>query len=69
MYSKGDIPMQPLFVQKTQRCVSIKDIEGCILVGSEFGELNGVPAVLESRKAFNRLQSSVGEESFELVIT
>jgi|TARA_R110000823_G_scaffold40627_2_gene107551 hypothetical protein len=48
---------------------TVKDIEGCILVGSEFGELNGVPAVLESRKAFNRLQSSVGEESFELVIT
>jgi hypothetical protein len=48
---------------------TVKDIEGCILVGSEFGELKGVPAVLESRKAFNRLQSSVGKESFELVIT
>lgn len=31
-----------------------KDSNGCILVGSKFGELNKAPAVLESREAFIR---------------
>ena len=45
------------------------DTEGCILVGSEFGELDGKPAVLESRKAMNKLRTLVeGLDTFQLVI-
>ena len=33
-----------------------KDTEGCILIGEEFGSLNGEPAVLASRKGFVEFQ-------------
>ena len=47
---------------------TIHDIKGCIVVGSEFGQLKGSPAVLRSRKAFNKLRKCVGDDPFELVI-
>lgn len=37
-----------------------KDIEGCILVGSRHGQLNGMPAVLDSIPALKRLRELLG---------
>lgn len=44
------------------------DIEGCILVGLSRGDLNGLEAVLESRKAIDMLRSIIGEAGFNLTI-
>ncbi len=40
---------------------TISDSQGCILLGKEFGEINGKPAVLKSVLAFQRLKEIVGE--------
>lgn len=46
------------------------DSEGCILVGSSFGLLNGAPAVLASKQAFdNFMQIMSGVEEFTLRVT
>jgi hypothetical protein len=47
---------------------TIKDIEGCIIVGTALGEINGLPAVLHSRLAFASLFTTMPEE-FNLIIT
>ncbi|MBW2645077.1 MAG: hypothetical protein JRE23_02660 [Deltaproteobacteria bacterium] len=45
------------------------DSHGCILVGEQFEELNGVPAILSSRKGFGEfMQKLEGEDMFQLVI-
>lgn len=45
------------------------DTEGCILVGSEYGELNGKPAVLKSAKAMDKFKALVeGLDTFQLII-
>lgn len=43
-----------------------KDTDGCILVGLESGMLNGEPAVMYSKKAFDYFKSLVGDEKFAL---
>lgn len=43
------------------------DTKGCILVGSEFGELRGHPAVLKSVKALNALRVMLPER-FQLTV-
>jgi hypothetical protein len=45
-----------------------KDTEGCILLGNRVGEINGQPAVLDSRKCFERFRELIGKNSFTLVI-
>lgn len=45
-----------------------KDIEGCVLVGTEFGAYVGLPAVLGSQRAFHALSKSVGHDPFILKI-
>lgn len=46
---------------------TIKDIEGCILVGLGRGEINGLPAVTSSRRAME-LMRQVFPREFELTI-
>ncbi len=41
---------------------TINDIEGCILVGLTRGEVNGLPAVTQSRKAMELLRQSLPAE-------
>jgi hypothetical protein len=45
-----------------------KDTQGCILLGNRLGELNGQPAVLESKRCFDRFRSIVGKNEFTLEI-
>lgn len=45
-----------------------KDTEGCILIGTGAGELNGEPAVTASKKAVKYLRLLLGEEKFTLII-
>lgn len=47
---------------------TVLDIEGCILTGSEFGVLNGLPAVLKSRIAMAKLKEVVSNQPFVLEI-
>lgn len=47
---------------------TLKDTEGCILVGARFGSLNGKPAVLDSVNALNHLRQELPKE-FDLEIT
>lgn len=42
--------------------------QGCILVGLSAGELNGQPAVLQSRDAMDLLRSLIGSKDFALNI-
>lgn len=46
---------------------TIKDTQGCILVGKSYGELGGLPAVLDSRLAMNLLRKRLPDE-FDLTI-
>jgi hypothetical protein len=49
---------------------TVRDTHGCILLGEEFGILNGDLALLESRKAFARfLGLADGAETITLSIT
>jgi len=44
--------------------------EGCVLLGSSFGLLNGVPAVLASGPAFDNFMHIMdGVQEFDLVVT
>ena len=46
-----------------------KDTEGCILLGEEYGHLNGKPAILDSGKAFKEVMTLLRDENeFELRI-
>jgi hypothetical protein len=47
---------------------TIKDIEGCILVGTRRGWLDGLPAVLNSKLALDELRDILGENEFILTI-
>lgn len=47
---------------------TVEDIEGCILVGSEFGTLGGNPAVLSSQIALSKLKKVVVDRDFDLII-
>lgn len=47
---------------------TVKDIEGCVLVGLSTGQLNGRPAVLQSRLAMDMLRGFIGPQSFDLAI-
>lgn len=44
------------------------DIEGCILVGRQVGELSGIRAVLNSRPAMEDLSKHIGDSDFTLYI-
>lgn len=45
------------------------DTLGCIMVGSRFGQLSDVPAILESNPAFNLFKAmQAGQDTFELAI-
>lgn len=44
------------------------ETKGCILLGDELGMFSGEPAVMDSKKAFERFRSLVGEEKFTLTI-
>jgi len=42
---------------------------GCILIGEEFGVLNGKPAILSSKKGFNEFMANMDAKTeFELII-
>jgi hypothetical protein len=43
-------------------------VEGCILVGTGTGDLDGQQAVLDSRGAMDKLRKYIGGSNFELVI-
>lgn len=43
---------------------TIKDIEGCILVGNRQGKLDGLPAVLGSRDTMNMLRKALPPEFY-----
>ena len=45
-----------------------KHTQGCVLVGTSFGELRGIPAVLGSQAALNRLRKYVGDDDFSLIV-
>lgn len=44
------------------------DTEGCILIATSFGMMNGHHAVVDSVKAFEKLRSILGRESHVLLI-
>lgn len=44
------------------------DTEGCILLGTGSGMMNGKPAVMNSKVAFDQFRSLVGREDFRLLI-
>ena len=45
------------------------DTSGCILLGSSFGHLSGIPAILQSNPAFNHFMGLVKDvDKFELAI-
>lgn len=46
-----------------------EDTQGCILPGSRYGELIGVPGILESGVAFNAFMSLLNDVPFELTIS
>ena len=49
--------------------IPIADSKGCILIGEEFGIMNGVPAVLSSRRGYAEfLERLLGETEFKLII-
>ena len=46
------------------------DSEGCILLGMNYGLLNGQPAVLDSKQAFaSFMQKQTGVDTFQLTVT
>lgn len=46
-----------------------RDTLGCIIVGSNYGITNGLPSVIESRKAFSKLLNALeGLSEFSLII-
>jgi len=47
---------------------TINDSRGCTLPGTEFGELHGMPAVLNSRIALAKLMEITGGDDWELII-
>lgn len=42
---------------------------GCILVGQTLGQINGMPAVLNSRLAIDELRGILGQRPFDIEIT
>jgi len=48
---------------------TVKDIEGCILLGAFYTELEGLPAIASSKKTMQRFIDEVKNESFNLTIT
>jgi len=48
---------------------TIKDTSGCILLGNSYGFLGGVPAIYDSREAFNNFMLHMRDKNkFELEI-
>lgn len=47
----------------------LKNTEGCVLLGSEYGELRGKAAILNSTKAVNKFLKIIGDNEFQLTIT
>jgi hypothetical protein len=45
-----------------------KDTLGCILLGNKIGQIGSEPAILESKKCFERFRKLVGKNNFTLVI-
>lgn len=66
VYIVNDVPNRTGILIHTGNTAS--DIEGCILVGDNYGKLNGKRAVLNSRQAFNLLKEVLGEEEYLLNI-
>jgi hypothetical protein len=48
---------------------TIKDIQGCVLLGRNRGVKNGIPAVLDSRAAVADFMAAMGGEPFDLEIS
>ena len=46
----------------------LSDVEGCILLGDNLGELKGQRALINSRKALNRFLAFANSEDFALCI-
>lgn len=47
----------------------VRNTKGCILLGEEYGYLDGHPAILSSKRAFNEFMRKLeGEDEFALVI-
>jgi hypothetical protein len=45
-----------------------KDTLGCILLGNRIGKIGSEPAVLESKRCFERFRSLIGKQEFTLTI-
>lgn len=45
-----------------------KDTLGCILIGNKIGKIGIEPAILQSKKCFERFRSLIGKEDFTLTI-
>ena len=45
-----------------------KDTLGCILLGNKIGKIGDMPAVLESKRCFERFRSLIGKNEFTLVV-
>jgi hypothetical protein len=46
----------------------VAELLGCIAPGLRFGDINGAPAVLESRLAMDKLRAVLGREKHEVII-
>lgn len=46
-----------------------RELEGCIAPGTSFGELSGLPAVLNSQVAYNEIMAAIGEGPARIIIT
>ena len=73
MYHKGGYPTFEIIVPGRSRILFHKgntevDTKGCVLVGEEFGVINGKPGILQSGRGFSEFMASVGD-SFRLTIT
>ena len=45
-----------------------KDTLGCILLGNKTGQIGSEPAILESKKCFDRFRNLIGKNEFTLTI-
>jgi hypothetical protein len=74
IYYRGNYPTYEIHVPGHTRILFHKanleeELDGCIAIGEQFGELNGKPAILQSGKGFEEfMQKMRGLAFFDLTI-